>query len=95
MRRLISAAVQVKPPLPPETLILEGIDPAKAMRDHLPTESEVRDAMMKLAQQVHATVTARTAGQDGWVTGDLEVAIIELDMGEVAMRGSVIIERAD
>jgi hypothetical protein len=95
VRRLISDAVQVKPPLPPETLILEHIDPAKALRDHLPTEAEVREAAMKLTRQIKDTISARTAGQEGWTIGDLEMTMLDLDMGEVALRGTVIIERKD
>lgn len=95
MRRLISDAVQVKPPLPPETLLLEHIDPAKALREHLPTEREVREAAMLLARQIKDTIAVRTAGQDGWVIGDLDLNLVELDMGEVALRGSCVIERSD
>ena len=95
MRRLISDAVQVKPPLPQTILLTEGIDPDKELRLHLPTDPEVRDAMMKLAAQLHDTISARTAGQDGGVIGDMETTMLSLDMGEVVLRGSVIIERAD
>lgn len=95
MRRLISDAVQVKPPLPAAIYTDETIDPGVALRAHLPTEAETRDAVAKLVRQMQDTVAARTAGQEGWVVGDLEVSLVNLDMGEVAVRGSVIIERSD
>lgn len=95
MRRLISDAVQVKPPLPPESLLLLEQDPDKALREHLPTEAEVRNAMAQLARQIKDTIDARTAGQAGWEIGDLNVQLQSLDMGEVVVRGAVIIERAD
>ena len=94
-RRLISDAVQVKPPLDPTILVTEAIDPDKSLREHLPTEAELRDAMAQLARQIKDTIDARTAGQDGWVIGDMAVRVQELDMGEVLVRGAVIIERSD
>jgi len=96
MRRLISDAVQVRPPIGDRALLLdEKIDVAARLHSNLPTDSEVRDATAKLARQIRDTVLARTAGQDGWIIGDLQVRLIDLDMGEVAVRGAVIIERPD
>ena len=95
MRRLISDAVQVRPPVPDNILLDLTVDPAARLRANIPTDTEVRDAAMKLARQIKDTIDARTAGQSGWVVGDLDMALVELDMGEVALRGSCIIERAD
>ena len=95
MRRLISDAVQVKPPVPTNALLDTEVDPAARMRANLPTDTEVREAMMKLARQIRDTIDARTAGQEGWTIGDLDVTLVNLDMGEVALRGAVIIERPD
>jgi hypothetical protein len=96
VRRLVSDAVQVKPPLDAAAILLdEAVDPAARLRAHLPTEAEVRDAAQKLARQLKDTIDARTAGQEGWSIGDMAVTLVELDMGEVAMRGAVIIERPD
>lgn len=96
MRRLISDAVQVKPPLSPQAILLdEAVDPDARLRAHVPTDAEVREALVKLTAQMKDTVAARIAGQEGWSIGDLEVRLLELDMGEVALRGSVVIERAD
>ena len=95
MRRLISDAVQVKPPLSAEILLIEGIDPDRELRHHLPTESEVRDAMLLLATRIRDMVMARTAGQEGWSIGDLDVQLQSLDLGEVLLRGQFIIERDD
>jgi hypothetical protein len=95
VRRLVSDAVQVKPPLDTAILLDLNVEPSARLRQHLPTETEVRDAAMKLARQIKDTIDVRTAGQDGWTIGDLEVTLVELDMGEVAMRGVVIIERPD
>lgn len=95
MRRLISDAVQVRPPVPMATLLAAEATPAQTLQANMPTESEVRDAALKLAAQINETVTARTAGQDGWVIGDLEVHLVTLEMGEYALRGNVIIERPD
>lgn len=95
MRRLISDAVQVRPPILPETLLASDQTPDALLRANLPTDKEVRDAMQKLAAQIGDTVRARTAGQSGWTIGDMEVRFVSLEMGEVALRGSVIIERPD
>ena len=95
MRRLIQDAVQVKPPLPMSIYTDPTVDPGVAMRAHLPTDTEVRDAMQKLARQVKDTIDSRIRGQEGWKIGDMEVRLITLDRGEVALRGSVVIERAD
>lgn len=96
MRRLISDAVQVKPPLDAAAILLdEQVNPDERLRAHLPTDAEVRDAMSKLARQIKDTIDARTAGQEGWTIGDLEVQLQSLDMGEVLVRGTVIIERSD
>lgn len=95
MRRMISDAVQVVPPVSELVLLDETVDPAARLRANIPTDTEVRDAMMKLSRQIKDTIDARTAGQDGWVIGDLNVSLHNLGMGEVALRGTVIIERAD
>ena len=94
MRRLISDAVQVKPPVTAQALLLAE-SPDAMLRANIPTDTEVRDAMLRLAAQINETVQARIAGSAGWTIGDLEVRLIDLENGEVALRGSVIIERPD
>ena len=97
MRRLLSDAVQVKPPITMSAILSAPgeTSPETLFRENLPTESEMRDAMMKLAASLREMVTARTAGQEGWSVGDMEVQILNLDEGETVLRGQVVIERTD
>lgn len=96
MRRLISDAVQVRPPqLTQMDLVDEQVDVAARLLRKMPTDSEVREALLKLAAQMKDTVSKRTAGQEGWIVGDMEFQLVDLDLGEIALRGSVIIERSD
>lgn len=95
MRRLLSDAVQVRPPLPTAMLLDPNVSPEYELRANLPTETEIRDAGAKLARQMVDMVTSRTAGQEGWKVGDMTLQLVELSMGELALRGSVIIERPD
>lgn len=83
------------PTLTPMDLLDNSVDVAARLQRNIPSDWEVREAMAKLVAQMKDTVTARTAGQSGWVVGDLEVRLVDLDMGEVALRGSVVIERSD
>lgn len=90
MRRLISAAVQVRPEVPLEVRL---VDPASVVRP--PTDEQVRESMMKVRAEVMDLVTQRTGGASGWDIGDLECSITTTGEGEVILRGSVTIERAD
>lgn len=89
MRRLISDAVQVRPPAKPGAILTGDL------KSKLPSDGEVREAMQKLARQIKDTVDSRVGATAGWTIGDLEVNLVELDLGEYALRGSVIIERPD
>lgn len=88
MRRQLSDAVQIRPPR--ESILL-----VDSVSTSLPTESEVRDGALRLAASLKEMVQARTAGQDGWRIGDLDFQLVNLEHGEIALRGTVIIERPD
>jgi hypothetical protein len=93
---MLSAAVQMKPPLPPSTILMSAMSPEQVIRAQLPTESEVREAMSKVARDLHDMVEKRTAGEFGWEIGDLEFQTPNiLPDGSVNLRGYVIIQRED
>jgi len=92
--RAISDAVQVRGPIPAEALLDPHVNVDALLRAG-PTDYEIHDAKQRLARQIKDTIDARIAGQDGWSIGEMTIRLDMLDMGEVAMRGVVIIERAD
>jgi len=93
--RVLGFSVQIKPPLPEATVLMGAMSPESVLQSYLPTESEIRDASMKLAAELKEMVTARTAGQEGWEIGDMNMSVKMLGMGEAALFGVVIITRRD
>ena len=96
MRRLLSTAVRVKaaPTEAERTAAILGGSPLKAYQ---PTDAEIRDAMARCTRELDDMVLARTAGGAAW---EPDMASLSYDVsvtaeGEVALRGSVIIERPD
>jgi len=93
---MLSDAVQVRPPAFSDTGWLdETIEPDVALRANMPTETEVRDAMAKLNASLQDMVRARIAGGSGWTVEDADYNLVELDRGELILRGSLIISRPD
>lgn len=95
MIRVISTAVQIRPPQHTMADLLDETKAIPGLRGHMPTEAEVRDGMMRLARDIGEMISARTAGQSGWTASDMGVSIVPLEHGEIALRGTVQIERAD
>jgi hypothetical protein len=95
--RILGTSVQIKPPLPEATLLMNtAMSPGAILQAYLPTESEIRDAAAKLQAELKEIVSARTAGQDGWEIGDMNLSVKMLGtMGEAALFGIVVITRPD
>lgn len=92
MKRLLSTAVQVRK-APDEAERLAAILEGKELLTQLPTDSEVRDAMMRLARDLKDMVDARIAGGAGWEVSDMETNLTSTPEGEVVLRGTVMIRR--
>lgn len=92
-RRLLSCAVQIKA-APDEATRLAAIIGGSPLKAYQPTESEVRDAMGRVSRDLEEMRLARTDGS--WNATDVfEFAVNVTHEGEVALRGTLVIERAD
>lgn len=92
-RRLLSTAVQIKA-APKETERMAAILGGSALTAYQPTDSEVRDAIGRVTRDLEEMRLARTDGS--WTaTEEFGFNINVTHEGEVVLRGSLVIERAN
>lgn len=95
-QRLLSTAVQIKPAPTHEQRLAAALSGQSATA-HVPTDTEMRDALAQLVRDLEDMRLARTAGGEEWtvVDGSFAPTVNTTAEGEVILRGGIIIERPD
>lgn len=98
MRRMLSSAVQVRPPFSQREREIAALV-GKTLAVQMPTESEVRDAMARLSRMLDDDLAALRGktGRDwevvefGFPVPGMPPRLLNLEGGEIAIRGTLIV----
>jgi len=89
---MLSAAVEIMPP-PTQAAITAAALGGSELRAYMPTQSEVRDAMLRVIRELEDMRVAR--GYSDWATGGFDINLQNNSDGSCSLRGNLVIERAD